>query len=226
MDITLHCLEKGAGAPLVLLHGNGEDLTYFNNQTDAFSAAYRVIAVDTRGHGGSPRGDAPFTICQFAEDLKAFLDARGIARAHLLGFSDGGNIALQFALTYPERVDRLILNGANLDPSGLKPSVLLSVTLAYRLTRLLAGRSATARRRMELLALMADEPQIPFAALHALRTPTLVLVGTRDLIRDSHSRRIAESLPDAQLVRIAGGHGIAKEQPAAFNAAVLRFLEG
>ena len=101
MDIRLCCVEAGEGFPLVLLHGNGEDHTYFKRQMGPFSQHFRVIAVDTRGHGESPRGTAPFTLEQFAEDLKEFLDGRSITRCHLLGFSDGGNIALLFALKYP-----------------------------------------------------------------------------------------------------------------------------
>ena len=120
MDIRLCCVEAGEGFPLVLLHGNGEDHTYFKRQMGPFSQRFRVIAVDTRGHGESPRGTAPFTLEQFAEDLKEFLDGRSITRCHLLGFSDGGNIALLFALKYPEYVEKLILNGADLCPSGVK----------------------------------------------------------------------------------------------------------
>ena len=70
MDIRLCCVEAGEGFPLVLLHGNGEDHTYFKRQMGPFSQHFRVIAVDTRGHGESPRGTAPFTLEQFAEDLK------------------------------------------------------------------------------------------------------------------------------------------------------------
>ena len=116
MDITLNYAEAGAGFPLVLLHGNGENHTYFKRQMEPFSQQYRVIALDTRGHGKSPRGTAPFTLEQFAGDLKEFLDQRGITKCHLLGFSDGGNIALLFALRYPQYVEKLILNGANLTP--------------------------------------------------------------------------------------------------------------
>ena len=79
-----------------------------------------MIAVDTRGHGRSPRGRGTFTLERFADDLKGFLDRRGLRRIILLGFSDGGNIALIFALKYPGYVDRLILNGANLNPFGMK----------------------------------------------------------------------------------------------------------
>ena len=110
MDIRLHYTEKGTGEPLILLHGNGENSGYFVHQIDFFSQKYRVIAVDTRGHGKSPRGKAPFGIRQFAEDLRDFMDELEIERANILGFSDGGNIAVTFALKYPQRVNRLILN--------------------------------------------------------------------------------------------------------------------
>ena len=74
MDISLYYIEEGQGKPLILLHGNGEDHTYFVHQIRYFSRMYRVIAIDTRGHGASPRGTAPFSIRQFAEDLLSFMD--------------------------------------------------------------------------------------------------------------------------------------------------------
>ena len=80
MKIKLHYEEKGTGQPMVLLHGNGEDSSYFKNQIEYFSKKYRVIAVDTRGHGKSERGTAPFTLRQFARDLKSFLDEMGQRR--------------------------------------------------------------------------------------------------------------------------------------------------
>ena len=90
MDIELHYIKKGAGAPLLLLHGNGEDGSYFVHQMDAFSLHYTVYAIDTRGHGRSPRGNAPFTMEQFARDLLEFMDEEAIQKANILGFSDGG----------------------------------------------------------------------------------------------------------------------------------------
>ena len=98
MDISLFHMEQGSGFPLLLLHGNGEDHNYFEHQVAYFSKLFRVVAVDTRGHGQSPRGTAPFTIGQFADDLLYFMDMHGIEKAHLLGFSDGGNIALDFVM--------------------------------------------------------------------------------------------------------------------------------
>ena len=108
MDIALAYQEKGSGEPLILLHGNGEDSSYFRHQIAHFQDRYRVIALDTRGHGKSPRGSAPFTIRQFARDLLDFLEIHGIADAVLLGFSDGANIAMRFAMEHPERVKALI----------------------------------------------------------------------------------------------------------------------
>lgn len=111
MEIELSYTEQGHGEPLILLHGNGEHKGYFTHQIEYFSKTRRVIAVDTRGHGESPRGTAPFTIRQFAGDLDAFLASHGIAQADLLGFSDGGNIAMVFALRYPKvkRISALTL---------------------------------------------------------------------------------------------------------------------
>ncbi len=222
--IQLNFIEKGSGKPLLLLHGNGESSAYFEKQIPCFSREYRVIAIDTRGHGRSPRGDAPFTIRQFAEDLRDFMDTQGIERAHILGFSDGGNIALTFALAWPRRVDRLVLNGANLNPAGVKRTVQLPIELGYRAASLFASRSASARRHAELLGLMVNEPDISPQALKELHLPVLVIAGTRDMIRQSHTRLISESLPDGRLVLLPGDHFIAAKNAGAFNAAVAAFL--
>ena len=66
MDIQHHYIEKGQGEPLILLHGNGENCDYFKGQIEAFARCFHVYAPDTRGHGKTPRGNAPFTIRQFA----------------------------------------------------------------------------------------------------------------------------------------------------------------
>lgn len=225
MDISLHYLEKGQGKPLILLHGNGEDNSYFVYQVAYFSRFYRVMAIDTRGHGQSPRGTAPFSIQQFAEDLRGFLDQHDIPKAHILGFSDGGNIALTFALHYPERVDRLILNGANLFPAGVKSTVQLPIVLGYHTASLFAKRSPKAKENAALLGLMVKEPNIRPEELNGLTVPTLVIAGTKDMIRESHTRLIARSLPNARLVLLPGDHFIANKEPAVFNRAVRNFLD-
>ena len=221
-----HYVENGSGFPLILLHGNGEDLNYFEHQMQAFAEHFRVIALDTRGHGKTPRGDAPFSIRQFADDLLAFMDRLGIQKAHLLGFSDGGNIAMVFALSHPERVGKLILNGANLDASGVKRSVQIPIEIGYRTARLFARKSPEARRNAEMLGLMVNDPNVRPEELSHIQAPTLVIAGTRDMIKESHTRLIARSISKARLVILEGDHFVANRHPRKFNEAVIRFLTG
>ena len=224
MDINHFYIEQGTGFPLILLHGNGEDCAYFTRQIDSFSENFHVIALDTRGHGQTPRGEAPFTIRQFAEDLLAFMDQHNIEKAHLLGFSDGGNIAMVFALAHPERVDKLILNGANLDASGVKRKIQIPIEIGYRIAKLFAGRSPKAKKNAEMLGLMVNDPNVKPEELSRIQNPTLVIAGDHDMIKDQHTRLIAQSIPGAELCILQGNHFIANKNPQSFNEAVLRFL--
>ena len=211
---------------LILLHGNGEDHTYFVKQIPAFSPHFRLVLMDTRGQGQSTGGDGELNFSVFAADLLALMDHLQIAKAHLLGFSDGGNLALTFALAHPERVQSLILNGANLEPGGVKLSTQLPIVLGYGCCRLLSPFSRKARQNGAVLGLMVNHPHIPPQALATLTMPALVIVGERDMIRDRHSQLIARSLPNAQFVRIPGGdHFCAAKCPEVFNHAVLSFLQ-
>ena len=225
MDIEHFYLEKGTGNALILLHGNGESSDYFKGQIDEFAEQYHVYAIDTRGHGRTPRGEMPFTIRQFADDLLGFMDGHRIAKAHLLGFSDGANIAMVFAMRHPDRVDRLILNGANLNADGVKRSTQIPIEIGYRIARRFAGKSDSARRNAEMLGLMVNDPNVSPEELAGIQAKTLVIAGTRDMIRESHTCLIAESIPDARLVFVKGNHFIANKHPVEFNRAVLDFLQ-
>ena len=221
---THNYIDEGDGFPLILLHGNGEDLNYFEHQMKPLAEHFRVIALDTRGHGKSPRGEAPFSIRQFANDLLAFMDRLGIQKAHLLGFSDGGNIALVFTLAHPDRVGKLILNGANLDASGVKRSVQIPIEIGYRVAKLFARRNPEARRNAEMLGLMVNDPNVKPEELSRIKAPTLVIAGSKDMIKESHTRLIARSIPGARLAIIEGDHFVANKHPKEFNEAVTRFL--
>lgn len=225
MPFGIYYTEKGFGTPLVLLHGNGENGEYFKNQIDYFAKKYRVIAVDTRGHGKSPRGNKPFRLETFADDLKSFLDENNLKRVNLLGFSDGGNIAIIFTLKYPDYVNKLAVNGANLFPSGLKAGFLLPVKLLYGLFYFPARFNKKVKRRLELLALMAKEPDILPEQLNDIKCPVLVMAGTRDLIKEKHTRLIAGSVPNSRLCFLKGDHSIAKTNSLEYNKTVEKFLE-
>ena len=224
MDIEHFRIEKGTGSLLILLHGNGGSSDYFKWQMDAFAETYHVYALDTRGHGRTPRGRMPFTIRQFADDLLGFMDKHRIGKAHLLGFSDGANIAMVFAIRHPDRVDRLILNGANLNAGGVKRSTQIPIEIGCRIARAFAGKSESAKRNAEMLGLMVNDPNVAPAELAGIRAKTLVIAGTRDMIREAHTRLIAEHIPDSKLVFVKGNHFIANRHPAEFNRAILDFL--
>lgn len=225
MDIKNYFIEKGHGQPFIFLHGNGENCTYFKNQIDFFSERYHVYALDTRGHGKTPRGDKPFTLAQFAEDLYSFMEEQKIERAIILGFSDGGNIAMQFAMDHPEKVEKLILNGANLNARGVKRSVQIPIEIGYALASLFARKSPQARANAEMLGLMVNEPDVRPADLKKIGAPTLVIAGTKDMILKKHTELIARHITGARLFFIQGDHFIANKKPAQFNAAVEEFLD-
>ena len=119
----------------------------------------------------------------------------------------------------------LILNGGNLDPSGVKRSVQLPIEMGYRIAQRFAARSADAGKHAELLGLMVNEPHIQPRELSRITAPTLVICGTKDMIREAHTREIAASLPNARLTILPGNHFIANRHPAEFNRAVEEFLE-
>lgn len=225
MDITLYYQEKGNKEPFILLHGNGEDGSYFKNQIDYFSDKYRVIALDTRGHGKSPRGIKPFTIEQFACDLYDFMASLEISNAVILGFSDGANIAMKFAIKYPNKVKALILNGGNLNPKGVKKSTQIPIEIGYKIARRFASKSIDAKKNAEMLGLMVNEPNIEPNELSKITAPTLVICGKNDMIKESHTKEIAKNIPNARLAIIKGDHFIANKRYGSFNKEVDDFLK-
>ncbi len=225
MNITLYYREKGNKEPFILLHGNGQDNSYFTHQIDYFSNRYRVIALDTRGHGKSPRGTKPFTIEQFSYDLYDFMTSRKISNAVILGFSDGANIAMKFAINYPGKVRGLILNGGNLNPKGVKRTTQIPIELGYKIARRFALKSSGAKKNAEMLGLMVNEPNIEPTELSKITVPTLVICGKSDIIKESHTKEIAENIPNAKLSIIKGNHFIANKRYITFNKEVESFLQ-
>ena len=220
MDIKNFYIEKGNGFPLILLHGNNEDSNYFKSQIEEFSKYYKVFAIDTRGHGKTPRGNKPFTINQFAQDLSEFMNEHNIEKAHILGFSDGGNIAIIFSLIHPERTEKLILNGANLSPKGLTNFIRISDIIEYLKTLLFAKN----KLKKEMLELMIFQPNIPPEELSKIKSKTLVIAGTNDMIKKEHTELIADKIPDSNLIFMEGDHFIVYNKPNEFNEKVKEFL--
>lgn len=225
MDIALYYQEKGNKEPFILLHGNGQGGSYFKNQIDYFSDRYRMIALDTRGHGKSPRGTKPFTIEQFSHDLYKFMERLGLSNAIILGFSDGANIAMEFAVNYPNKVKALILNGGNLNPEGVKRTTQIPIEIGYKIATRFASKSPGAKKNAEMLGLMVNWPDIKPYELSKITAPTLVICGKNDIIKESHTKKIAENIPNAKLSIIKGNHFIANKRHSIFNKEVEYFLQ-
>jgi len=225
MNNELFCYDSKEGDEiLVLLHGNGESSDYFKNQIEYFKDKYRIIAPDTRGHGKSPMGKKPFTLEQFAEDLRNLLDSLQIQKVTILGFSDGGNIALIFAMRYPEYIKKLIVCGANIFPEGLRDSFLNRAKEKYPKKKLKGIFSKKSKKEALLLSLMLFEPNIKPSQLSVLSMPVLVMAGKNDIIKAEHTKLIAENIKNSTLLILEGTHQIIREIPEQFNKAVDEWL--
>lgn len=113
----------GQGAPLVMLHGGVNPSGFFGAPLEAMAKSFKVIAIHARGHGLSKDSDAPWSLEQAADDVAAVLDACGVQKASVMGYSFGGKIALQFALRHPDRLDRLVVVSAGYGKHGDYPEV-------------------------------------------------------------------------------------------------------
>lgn len=226
--IRLYYEIYGTGAPLVVLHGNGGSMEAMRFQTDFFRASRQVIAVDSRGHGRSELGVRELTYEQMADDVAALLRHLQVGPADVLGWSDGGIVALWLARRHPATVRRLVVSGANLSPADLKPTDLAGMRAELRDVEAKLAVGDTAQPwavRRQHLRLMIEQRPITAADLAAIAVPVLVLAGEHDMIPEPHTRAIAQGLPRGRLHLFPGaGHGVLLEIPETFNAIVDAFL--
>ncbi|MDR1473478.1 MAG: alpha/beta hydrolase [Lactobacillales bacterium] len=209
----------GTGFPLVMLHGNSSSGRTFNNQVAFFKDYYTCIVVDSRGHGRSNNASKTLEFKQMSNDLREILDAEKIAKAHLLGFSDGGNIAARFVVDYPEYVEKLILNAANLEVSGLYLHFRFLSKLEIWLANLL-------KHNVSVKKLMLKETKITIQDLQKIKQLTLILVGQFDVVKSVHSKNLAKHIPNAILKIVPHAkHSFLQKSPTSYNKIVLAFLQ-
>ncbi|WBV61749.1 alpha/beta fold hydrolase [Chryseobacterium camelliae] len=188
----------GEGEPLVLLHGNGGSIQEFYKQIPELSKKFKVIAIDTRAQGKSKdftKGDLNYKI--FADDLKNVMEYLNVAKANILGWSDGGNTGLEFALKYPQYLNKLVIIGANAFPEGVEEDLLKNFKTKLRFMQLANQPENETEKR--LLSLMLNEPNINKKSLHQIQSPTLVLAGENDVIKKEHTEMMAKEIPNAKL---------------------------
>jgi pimeloyl-ACP methyl ester carboxylesterase len=223
----------GAGDPVLLLHGGLGNSGHFGFQLPALVDRFQVIAIDSRGQGRSTRTRATITYDLMAADVIAVLDHLHIARASVVGWSDGGEIALKLAIKYPDRVNRLFVFGANYDASGSKARGSRSTTFAaymqkcrtdyQRVFKTTRGFNELAEA---LLPLWRTSSGITRDQLRAIQAPVAVADGDHDeiILRDQ-IEEMARLIPGGKLVIFSdASHFALWQDPEAFNQAMLGFL--
>lgn len=229
-------------APVLMLHGNGEEHGIFGPTIDAVVAVGRgVLALDSRAQGASTRGTERLGYELLAADALRVADAFDVRSFHVLGFSDGAIEALLLARDAPERVRSVLAIGANLTPEGVMAENGWDVAAeaaaneawaAWAETApaevdasMLTPAPAEARAAAELLRLMLEEPHINPASLAAVRCPVTVMAGEFDCIASWETVRIAQAVTDARLVVVPDqGHTLPKHAPDAVTSELLALL--
>ena len=193
-----------------------------------------MILLDSRGHGRSTRDARPYGYDLMADDVVALLDTLHIAKADIVGWSDGAILGLDLAMRHPDRVGRIFAFAANTLTSGVQDGVEKNPTFARYIAR--AGReyarlSATPKDYNAFVAQISrmweTEPNWTDAQLKSIRAPVLVVDGDHDeAIRRAHTEYIAATVPGAALVILPNtSHFAFLQDPARFNAAMLHFLD-
>ena len=246
--------QAGAGPLVVFMHGIGGNRTNWRDQLPVFGRHFRAVAWDARGYGDSDDYDGLLDFGHFADDLRRVLDHFGAARAHLVGLSMGGMIALDFATRYGDRVATLTLcdslpgfthlsDAQRAEFIRLRQEPLLEGKeprdMAPAVARSLLGKNPRAgsyERLVESMSALHKQSYLKTIAgsanygrnldLESIAVPTHVVVGDEDtLTPPAMSREMARRISGARLTIIEGaGHLSNIEQPEAFNRAVLDFL--
>jgi pimeloyl-ACP methyl ester carboxylesterase len=207
-----------AGQPLVLLHGGGSTIgTSFGRILPMLARSHRVIAVELQAHGRTSDRNAPETFAQDADDVAELLRQLDIAKADILGFSNGGSTALQVAIRHPGRVNRLIAISAIYRRDGMPPAFwdfmkkgsFSDMPQVYkdaflRVTPDSARLLTMFHRDQQRMLGFADWKA---ADIRSITAPALIVGSDQDVVRPEHALEIARLLPRGRLAIFPGRHG-------------------
>ena len=226
---------RGSGDhTVVLLHGglgNSDDL--LDSIGIPLVDRFRVVAFDRRGHGRTADTDAPFHYDDMAAHAIALLARLDDAPpVHLVGWSDGGIVAMLVALNRPDLVDRLVLIGTNFHIDGVHSFDMVDAEPPPAMLEAYAERSPDGADHFPVvaakgMAMMTTEPTLTTDEVARLRHPTLVLVGDDDMVRLSHTVAMYEALPAGRLCVVPGAsHAVVMERPGFVAGVIEEFLLG
>jgi pimeloyl-ACP methyl ester carboxylesterase len=201
----------GSGEPLIMIHGNGSSHQSFEICIEILKKHFTVYALDSRGQGANPK-EKELHYTDMADDVIEFCHDHDLEHPIIYGFSDGGIIALLVAIKSPQLPSHLIVSGANMVPSGLKARFQIPNRFKYWKTK------------DPLYKLMLTEPHITEEMLHAIKAPTLITAGEKDIVKERETRRIAQSIPGSKMIILPGeGHGtyITHDRPEKIASIIL-----
>ena len=218
--INLYYEIYGTGKPLIFLHGNGGSIRGARAKIEYFKKYFKVIAIDSRGHGKSiDTTTKQLTYVQMADDIKILLDSLNIDSAFVQGQSDGGILGLLLAINFPGKISKLAAYGANMFP-GKK-------AIFDEIDNLVLDTLKTTKNfnRKRQFALIAYQPDITEKDLQKIKCPVLIMSGDRDAVRLEHSMKIFNNIPNSNFFVMPGAtHAGSSEKPELFNLVLLDFL--
>jgi pimeloyl-ACP methyl ester carboxylesterase len=225
---------KSLRPPVLLLHGGFGNSNYFGRLIPALiTKGCRVVAMDSRGHGRSTRSEAPLTYELMAADVLGLLDQLRIWKVYLVGWSDGGIVGLDLAMTHPDRLAGVFAFGANADVSGVKDGPEKTPVFGAYLARTAQEYRALSPTPQEwqqfsaaVTKMWETLPAFTRSELASIKVPTTIADGEFDeAIKQTHDEYMAQAIPGARLVILPNvSHFAMLQDPHAFNAAVLAFL--
>lgn len=216
---------------LLLIYGNGDDISSMRCQAEHFKDKYRVIIADSRFHGKTENDSEELTYDLMAKDYNALLDYLKVDSAYIIGQSDGGIIGLLLAMNYPVKVKKLVTMAPNLWPDTTAVHIRFVDRIKNKLNDFIkqinAGdRSPYLLRKKAHYDLMDKYPNIPVAELSKIKAPVLVMTSDADIIKLEHIFEIYHHIPRAQLFVMPGAtHFMLREEYKLFNQVAERFLK-
>jgi 3-oxoadipate enol-lactonase len=203
-DIEMYYESRGAGAALVVIGGLGLEMSEMDTLIDPLASRLRVVTFDNRGAGRSSKPLGPYSIEQMADDAAGLMDRLDLPRAHILGISMGGRIAMALALAHPERVDRLVL--VSTGPRAVGARWLVRLGMAVSDLPLLRGPRRQPRHGLKA-QFDATSRFDCTERLGEIDQPTLILHGRSDHVAPvALAEQMRARIPDSRLVLFEGGH--------------------
>lgn len=216
--------KMGHGEPLVLLHGNGGSSRYFSYQRK-LSQHFELYIIDVRGRGQSTDNSRIITYDLMTQDLLTILNHEQLNKVHLLGFSDGANLALLFAQKYPERIKSLILNAANQRFQDLTKETQERFNWSQKIMYYLKDFHPFLKKRHHYFNLAFANIPIDEEKIKSFTFPVLILVGENDIVDLNFSKKLAHLFKNSTLIVEPNvGHMFARQKPKKYNQYVLNFL--